>query len=122
MHSQNARLTLLASREHRPIARKLDARIEVIGDCWVYTGARNQDGYGIVWVEGAAQRAHRVAYTLAVGPIPPTWEVDHVWLRGCRHRACVRPEHLEAVTGRVNRQRQAEKRRILNLIPTRAAA
>lgn len=121
MRDKNARLTLLTSPEHRHVAVKLDARIQVIGDCWVYTGARNQDGYGIVWVDGAAHRAHRVAFELTVGPIPPGWEVDHVWLRGCRHRACIRPAHLEAVTGRVNRQRQADKRRILRLV-SRAAA
>lgn len=121
MHPHTPRLTLLTSREHRPIARKLDARIEVIGDCWVYRGARSHNGYGIIRVGATIARAHRVAYELAVGPIPPGHEIDHVWLRGCRDRACVRPDHLEAVTGRVNRQRQADKRRIQALVEAVAA-
>lgn len=37
-----------------------------------------------------------------VGAIPDGYEVDHVKARGCRFKDCVRPAHLEAVTGHVN--------------------
>lgn len=38
--------------------------------------------------------AHRVAFELWVGEIPPGLVLDHT----CRVRHCVAPEHLEAVT------------------------
>ena len=127
MHPHTPRFALIARPEHHKLAATLDAHIDVIGDCWVYRGATNHNGYAIMSVGGKrVARAHRVAYRLAHGPIPAGLHVDHVWLKGCRHRACVRPEHLEAVTQRVNNRRSAEKRRILQLVqqptPLRAAA
>ncbi len=42
--------------------------------------------------------AHRVAYELAIGPVPDGLVVDHL----CFNRACVRPGHLEPVTQQEN--------------------
>lgn len=73
--------------------------------CWPWLGAVNDSGYGIVRVGGATRRAHRVAHTLAIGPIPDGFQVDHVSARGCRRRDCCNPAHLEAVTPKVNSER-----------------
>ncbi len=59
---------------------------------------RDKDGYGKVHLDGKMHRAHRVAYEMAVGPIPPKYEIDHL----CRNPCCINPRHLEAVTKRVN--------------------
>ncbi len=45
--------------------------------------------------------AHRVAHSLAIGPIPKGMEIDHL----CRVTLCVNPSHLEAVTHRENVRR-----------------
>lgn len=37
---------------------------------------------------------HRIAYELAVGPIPVGLVIDHL----CRNHSCINPEHLEPVT------------------------
>src|SRR5215475_3547416 len=48
------------------------------------------------------QYAHRVAWELCNGPIPPGMMIDHL----CHNPECVRPDHLEPVTASVNAQRR----------------
>lgn len=69
--------------------------------CLIWDGWTNDDGYGYVHHEGRDQPVHRVAYELAVGPIPDGHEIDH----RCRRRACLEPSHLEAVTHAENQRR-----------------
>lgn len=68
------------------------------GECWLWVGDRNYGGYGRFSVKGKTRMAHRLAYELAVGPIPCGQQLDHL----CRVRNCVNPAHLEPVTGREN--------------------
>ena len=75
-----------------------------VSGCWLWTGAKQQEwGYGVFGpVFGrSAVGAHRVAYELFTGEIPPGQHLDHL----CRVPACVNPEHLEAVTCRENLMR-----------------
>lgn len=67
---------------------------------WLWTKSLNK-GYGWISFNGVRLQAHRVAYELAVGPIPDGFEIDHL----CRVPACVNPEHLEAVPHKVNAAR-----------------
>lgn len=74
-----------------------------IGECLVWHGPLDDDGYGRTYAGGkSGQLAHRVSYETFVGPIPTGTEIDHT----CRNRACVRPEHLEAVPHAVNMARR----------------
>lgn len=115
--------TRLATPEAMTLARRLDARIEVVGQDWIFTGpTAHHNGYRIIRTATGVARAHRIAYEIAIGPIPDGLHVDHVWLKGCRSRACVRPDHLEAVPQRVNNQRAADKHRILSLVAPKAVA
>lgn len=65
--------------------------------CWLWTGALDADGYGTFRVDSRKVRAHRFAYELLVGPIANAMVLDHVLARGCLHRRCVNPAHLEQV-------------------------
>ena len=73
-----------------------------LGPCWLWTAGQNGEGYGFTTAL-FRMLAHRFAYELLVGPIPEGLQLDHL----CRVRNCVRPDHLEPVTNRVNVQRGA---------------
>jgi hypothetical protein len=102
---------LLAARRER-----LLARVDQSGDCWIWLGhVSPTTGYGTARFEGRNTSAHRVAYTLLVGPIPPGLEIDHLCHSRdqmcpgditCPHRRCIKPSHLELVTRQVNTLRR----------------
>jgi hypothetical protein len=66
------------------------ARVDKSGECWLWTGPRDKDGYGKANVRRRALRAHRVSWTMANGAIPEGLIVCH----RCDTPACVRPDHL----------------------------
>lgn len=83
--------------------------VDLVSGCWVWGGPLNPtNGYGLIYVGSKADgtnrmaSVHRVSYEAFVGPIPDGLTIDHVWARGCTHKLCVNPTHLEAVTGKVN--------------------
>lgn len=92
--------------EHaRKIQRAFWSRVDIRGkaECWNWHSARMHNGYGVACVGKARVAAHRVAYMITIGEIPPGLDLDHL----CRNRQCVNPTHLEPVTRRENLQRSA---------------
>lgn len=80
------------------------AKVDTSGACWLWTGATVQNGYGKVKrraISPSPLYAHRYAYEQLVGPVPHALQLDHL----CRVRLCVRPDHLEPVTAKVNLNR-----------------
>jgi HNH endonuclease len=66
----------------------------MLNKCWIWTGATNDDGYGVVGIEGKIKYVHRVSFEAIVGPVPEELELDHL----CKIRVCYNPNHLEPVT------------------------
>jgi len=70
--------------------------------CYLWTASLSTHGYGRFNRGGGDGQniglAHRVAWELERGPIPPGLVVDHL----CRNRACVNVQHMEVTTHRVN--------------------
>lgn len=79
------------------------AKVDKTDACWLWTAAKDPRGYGYFKVGGKLLRAHRVAYEFLVGPIPCGLTIDHL----CCVKSCVRPDHLEPVTGAENQRRAA---------------
>lgn len=65
-------------------------------DCWVWQGARSEDGYGLFFGRTYANTrlAHRWHWVVMVGFLGPDEVLDHI----CRNRACVRLDHLRVVS------------------------
>lgn len=74
--------------------------------CWIWTAARNRQGYGTVTASRRRWLAHRLAYTWLVGPIPEGMTIEHL----CRQTACVNPGHLEAISLKENIKRGLQER------------
>lgn len=79
------------------VPQRFWSKVTRVGSCWRWTGGTS-DGYGLFWWSGRTVSAHRFLYERLVGAVPDGLDLDH----RCRHRDCVRPEHLRAVTHREN--------------------
>jgi hypothetical protein len=89
------------NRAYKPeqAAQRLLARSERSAEgCLRWTGAHTPKGYGHIVVDGRKRPVHVVAHEVWIGPVPEGYDVDHVYANGCRHRDCIEPTHLEAVT------------------------
>lgn len=78
-----------------PLAERLWRKVEkgTADECWEWQGKRSTKGYGLI-ARGSrdmrSDRAHRVAYEVARGPIPAGLFVLH----HCDNPPCCNPSHL----------------------------
>lgn len=69
--------------------------IDVLANgCWQWLSYKNKTGYGQFWHVEGIYTAHQFSWWLYKGSMIEGLVIDHL----CRNRACVNPEHMEAVT------------------------
>lgn len=76
-----------------PLFDRWNAKVQRTPTCWLWTGAKNTKGYGIINSPGGERspiRAHRFAYEHFKGPISEGLVVRHK----CNVPSCVNPDHL----------------------------
>lgn len=88
-------------KRHEPKINKID------GGCWLWTGWKNNWGYGEVCFKGKNLRMHRLSYLVHKGPIPPKMLVCHK----CDTPACCNPDHLWLGTNKENHWDARDKKR-----------
>jgi len=71
---------------------RLWSRVKKTRNCWLWTGALNGRGYGVIGAgkKGFIKYVHRLVWERIHGPIPSNKEICH----SCDTPSCVRPDHL----------------------------
>lgn len=68
----------------------LNNGLDKSGDCWIWTGKDNGNGYGYIYFDHKQHKCHRLAYEQAYGEIKDNLCVLHK----CDNRRCCNPAHL----------------------------
>lgn len=89
---------------------RFQSKTQPSGECLVWTGYKDRDGYGSFLLRLKHRKAHRIAYYHAFGPIPKGCVVHHT----CKTRGCVNAAHLRLATARDNALRESNNLGALN--------
>ena len=79
------------SRVPQPIAERFWAKVNKTSDCWLWTGAPQKDGYGVLWTKDGRVMAHRFSWEMANGESFPQ---EKLACHTCDVPACVNPNHI----------------------------
>ena len=90
----------------RPAEERFWEKVDKSGDCWLWLGSTTATGGYGTFNRGNNKfiSAHRFAYELERGPIPPGHTLDH---RAECPKHCCNPAHLRAVPHKQNTENHA---------------
>jgi HNH endonuclease len=95
------------SNRYLNIIERLYQKILKTDNCWLWTGCKNVDGYGILRLNNKTLLSHRVSYDYHKGAIPKGLFVCHK----CDNPSCVNPSHLFLGSSKDNKQDSIRKNR-----------
>lgn len=68
--------------------------MDPVSGCWLWQGAKDEHGYGVVVRGGIQMHAHRYRYMEEYGYLSPALVLHHT----CENKGCVRPSHVKPNT------------------------
>lgn len=83
-----------------------------ITPCHIWRRCVQRLGYGVDTRNGRSVLAHKAAWEDVNGPVPDGLELDHL----CVQRACVRIDHLEAITHTENIRRGSQTKLTVEIV------
>lgn len=95
-----------------PAIERFALRIQAGGEdmnCWIWVGSLRDDGYGRFADKTKTHRAHRWLYEQLVRTLSDTEQLDHI----CTNPPCVRPSHLQPITGATHAKVTKQQRDML---------
>jgi hypothetical protein len=96
----------------KDVMTRIQANTRLAGDCKIYTGFTDYDGYGFVWYKGTNHRVHRVVAHLYLGLDLDDPDQQALHKPGCTSRACWNVEHLYVGTHTQNMRDKKLKREL----------
>lgn len=96
-----------------PLHSRINAKINRSGGpeaCWLWTGARDKDGYGIVWVN-EQHRGKRAARFILAEALGRQLEPNEFACHTCDCPPCCNPQHLFPGSAALNHEDMARKGR-----------
>jgi len=81
--------------------------IDKTESCWIWTGSKDKEGYGIFSLRTNKVKAHRFSFELINGKIPSGYLMCHT----CDNPSCVNPTHLYMGTPQQNAQDCGDRKR-----------
>jgi hypothetical protein len=84
--------------------QKFEEKVTKSINCWEWNACLDSGGYGQMYFNGRNRKAHAIAKFLYDGfPLESnSLKVGLQWDHKCRNHKCVRPDHLELVSRKVN--------------------
>lgn len=79
------------SQRGKSAEQRFHEKVDKSGDCWLWKGCADKDGYGFIRIDGKNIKAHRFALSLKIGkPL----EKGELACHSCDTPRCVNPDHL----------------------------
>ena len=97
----------------RPVEERFWEKVDKSGECWLWIGFRDRDGYGKMGIGSKADNSarkeysNRLSWQIHFGEIPKGMCVCHK----CDNPSCVKPDHLFLGTRKDNTQDMIRKGR-----------